>query len=481
MTSPAAVEVERLGPFRWRIPRRGAMRTEGLVFASDALMERMREDRALEQVRNVACLPGIVGPSLGMPDLHWGYGFAIGGVAAFDPRTGILSPGGVGYDINCGVRLLASPTGADAARDRIDALADALYEAVPCGVGAARGDLVLEGKRMDACLEDGARWAVRQGLGDEADVEHTEEAGRLGGARPDLVSRRAKERGRKQLGTLGSGNHFLEVDRVAEIYDETAATALGLATGGVGLLIHSGSRGLGHQVCTDHLPTMKKAAAKYGIDLPDPQLACAPFGSEEGQAYFGAMCAAVNYAFANRQVMAAKAREAFRRVVGRGISLAPVYDVCHNIAKVETHEVDGLERDVVVHRKGATRAFPPGHALTPAAYREVGQPVIVPGDMGRYSFVLVGGEGAWRESFGSSCHGAGRMQSRTRARKLTRERSISKELLAKGIRIRAASRRTVDEEYPEAYKDVADVVAVVDGAGLARLVARLEPMAVIKG
>ncbi|MFV1958927.1 MAG: RtcB family protein [Planctomycetota bacterium] len=470
-----------LDAWRWRIERHGPMRTEGLIFASEALFPRIENDRALDQVRNVACLPGIVGASLGLPDLHWGYGFPIGGVAAFDGEDGIVSPGGVGYDINCGVRLLRSSLDAARVETRLDALADALFAAVPCGVGSARSDLVLDGAAIDACLVGGARWALSRGLGEPKDVEHTEENGCLEGARPEWVSARARERGRRQLGTLGSGNHFLEVDRVAEVYDAKAAAALGLEEGTVAVLVHSGSRGFGHQVCTDFLPVMKKAARRHGIDLPDPQLACAPIRSEEGERYMGAMAAAVNYAFANRQVIAHHVRRAFRSVFGEGVVMEQVYDVCHNIAKRERHVVDGRDRELVVHRKGATRAFPPGHPLTPKAYREVGQPVMVPGDMGRYSFVLVGTEGAWRETFGSCCHGAGRLLSRTRARASTRGRDVARELAGRGIRVRAASRRTVDEEAPEAYKDVAEVVAVVAGAGLARVVARLEPLAVIKG
>jgi tRNA-splicing ligase RtcB len=457
------------------------MHVEGLVFATDALMDRMLEDRALEQVRNVACLPGLVGPSLGMPDLHWGYGFPIGGVAAFDPDTGVVSPGGVGYDINCGVRLLSSDLAADAVSPRRDRLADALYAAVPCGAGSARADLVLSDADLDRCLEGGAPWAVGKGHGEPGDAEHTEETGRLADAAPALVSSRAKSRGRDQLGTLGSGNHFLEVDRVAEVYDDRAAKAFGLAAGTVAVLIHCGSRGLGHQVCTDFLPVMKRAAADAGLTLPDAQLACAPFRSPEGQRYFGAMRAAVNFAFANRQVIASEVRSAFRRVIGPTVRLRQVYDVCHNIAKLERHRVKGAEHEVLVHRKGATRAFPPGHPLTPAAYRDVGQPVIVPGDMGRYSFVLVGEDGAWRESFGSCCHGAGRLQSRTRASADARSKDVAGDLGRRGIAVRAASRRTVSEEYPEAYKDVAEVVDCVQGAGLARLVARLEPIVVVKG
>ena len=457
------------------------MRTEGLVFASADLLTDMRDDRALEQVRNVACLPGIVGKSLGMPDLHWGYGFPIGGVAAFDPEHGVISPGGVGYDVNCGVRLLSTNLTAAEAAPKTSALADALFREVPCGVGERRHDLRFDDDDLDRALVEGARWAVERGMGVADDLDHTEENGCLAGAEPSEVSARAKERGRGQVGTLGSGNHFLEVDRIAKIEDEEAAQAMGLAEGGLAVLIHCGSRGLGHQVCTDFLPVVKRAARERGIELPDPQLACAPFRSPEGRRYFGAMKAAVNFAFANRQVIAHHVRLALRRIFGEQARARLVYDVCHNIAKLERHVVDGVEREVLVHRKGATRAFPPGHPLTPFAYRRVGQPVIVPGDMGRCSYVLVGTAGAYEETLGSSCHGAGRVQSRTKAREAVRGRDVAKELEARGIAVRAASRATVAEEHPEAYKDVSDVVAVVARAGVARIVARLEPMAVVKG
>jgi tRNA-splicing ligase RtcB (3'-phosphate/5'-hydroxy nucleic acid ligase) len=483
MTLPIAgpVRLEKMDDLRWRIPREGPMRVDGIVYGDEALVTRMREDKALEQVRNVACLPGLAGPSLGMPDLHWGYGFPIGGVAAFDPDDGVISPGGIGFDINCGVRLLASDLPSDVVAAQRESIANALDRAVPSGAGGGRDDLVLSNDEMEEVLTQGARWAVARGTGSVVDLDHTEENGRLDGADPSLVSATAKSRARDQVGTLGSGNHFLEVDRVAHVYDETAAEALGLRLGATCVLIHCGSRGLGHQVCTDFLPAMRRASAEAGIELPDPQLACAPFRSAEGRRYFGAMRAAVNFAFANRQVIADRVRKVFLGAFGDEGRLRQVYDVCHNIAKVERHLVDGRERDVVVHRKGATRAFPPGHPLTPAAYRAVGQPVIVPGDMGRYSFVLVGTEGAWRNTFGSCCHGAGRVQSRTKAKAATRGRNVRKELADKGIALRAASRATIDEEHPEAYKDVADVVAVVHGAGLARLVARLEPFVVVKG
>ena len=477
--------VERIDDDRWRIPRQGRMNVEGLIFADRALMEDIRAGEAVTQVANVACLPGIVGRSIGMPDIHWGYGFPIGGVAAFDPAAGgVVSPGGVGYDINCGVRLLRSNLDVDALRPHLSRLMDRLQRDVPAGVGAGYERFRLSDADVRAVLEQGAAWAVRKGYGTPTDLDHIEANGRLAGAEPDRVSERAVQRGRDQLGTVGSGNHFIEVGHVDEVYDETVARRLGLEPGTVTVFIHSGSRGLGYQVCDDSLETMIKAAAKYGIDLPDRQLACAPLDSPEAVSYLGAMNAAANFAFANRQMMAHRVREAFGSVLGRpwmemGLSL--VYDVAHNIAKFEVHEIDGRERRLCVHRKGATRAFPPHHPELGTAYRDIGQPVLIPGDMGRYSYVLVGTEGAYRETFGSTCHGAGRRMSRTKAKKASRGRNLREEFLARGIEVRASSFATVAEEVPEAYKDVADVVEVVDRAGIGRKVARLRPLGVLKG
>lgn len=478
------VEVERVGECRWRIPRRGAMNVPGLVFADRRLMQDIRADQALAQVRNVACLPGIVGASLAMPDIHWGYGFPIGGVAAFDLDDGVISPGGVGYDINCGVRLLRSDLDAAEAAPRMREVVEALYRAIPTGVGSYRRDVRLDARDIEKVLRDGASWAAHHGFGTTDDLRNIEEGGRLEGARPELVSDRARDRGRPQLGTLGSGNHFTEVQRVDEIYDERAARVLGLEPGTITVSIHTGSRGLGYQVCDDHLQIMLKASRRYGIALPDPQLCCAPVKSDEGKTYMGAMYAAANFAFANRQVITHFVRGAFEEVLGKGpaaLGLEVVYDVCHNIAKVETHRVDGVERRLCVHRKGATRAFAPDHPQTPGAYRDVGQPVLIPGDMGRYSYVLVGTARAGDETFGSTCHGAGRRLSRAAARKAARGRSIIREMADRGILVRAGGRDTVSEEMPEAYKDVADVVDVVDRAGISRKVARLVPLAVIKG
>jgi tRNA-splicing ligase RtcB len=476
------IPVERLDDFRWRVARTGRMRTDGLIFADDALMHDLEGDQCIQQVVNVAHLPGIVGPSIAMPDVHWGYGFPIGGVAAFDAEEGVVSPGGVGYDINCGVRLLTTPLGVADMRPRLSQLMDALYEGIPSGVGSSRADQRLSFAELDRVLTDGARWAVREGYGTERDLECIEANGALDGD-PDHVSQRAKERGRSQLGTVGSGNHFVEVGYVAQVFDDTAATALGLSAGTVTVFIHSGSRGLGYQVCDDYLDSMIKAAKRHGIDLPDKQLCCAPLVSPEAEAYLGAMNAAANYAFANRQIMAHYVRRALKGVFSPEAAerCDLVYDVAHNIAKFETHLVEGSKRRVCVHRKGATRAFPPGHPELGPRFRDIGQPVLIPGDMGRYSYVLVGTAGAFDETFGSTCHGAGRRMSRHEAKKVARSRNIPHELESRGILIRAASRGTVDEEIPEAYKDVRQVVDVVHGAGIGRKVAELRPMGVVKG
>ena len=484
-SSPDGIEIRQLDAYRWLIPKQGKMRVEGLVYADERLMRDIQGDQALRQVANVACLPGIVGRSIGMPDVHWGYGFAIGGVAAFDPdEGGVVSPGGVGYDINCGVRLLRTDLDRDEASPRMAALMNQLMRDIPAGVGSHYRSFGLSEGEVRRVLETGARWTVEQGFGTEDDLDHIESGGTLPGADPGQVSRRAAERGRRQLGTVGSGNHFIEVGYVAEVFDEATAERLRLRPGTVTVLIHSGSRGLGHQVCTDFLDVMLDATRRYGIELPDRQLACAPLSSPEAKRYLGAMNAAANFAFANRQVMAHRVREAFERVLGRswsdlGVDL--VYDVAHNNAKWETHEVEGRSRRLCVHRKGATRAFPPGHPELPEAYREVGQPVLIPGDMGRYSYVLVGTEGAFQETFGSTCHGAGRRMSRRQAKRSVRGRDLRKEFRQAGIEVRAASFATIAEEIPEAYKDVAEVVDVVDRAGIGRKVVRLRPLGVLKG
>jgi tRNA-splicing ligase RtcB len=478
------VKVQQIDQCRWRIPQEGAMRTDGLVFASPGMMQDLRREQALEQVCNVATLPGIVGPSMAMPDIHWGYGFPIGGVAAFDADEGVVSPGGVGYDINCGVRLLRSSLEAGEIRPHLDRLADTLFHNVPSGVGSHRSDLKLSIKEEESVLVKGAAWAVQRGFGDAADLDRIEGQGVICGADPEMVSARALERGRAQLGTLGSGNHFLEVQQVEKIYDEKVAGVLGLYLDQVTVSIHTGSRGFGYQVCDDYLKVMLKAARKYGITLPDRQLCCAPLQSNEARHYMAAMACAANFAFANRQMITSWVRETFEQVLGKGpadLRLGVIYDVCHNIAKWENHTINGRERRLCVHRKGATRAFPPGHAEIPAAYRKIGQPVLIPGDMGRYSYVLTGTAGAYDETFGSTCHGAGRVMSRHAAKKAARGHDIVGELARQGILVRAAGRATVAEEMPEAYKDVADVVAVVQQAGIGHVVARLKPMAVVKG
>ncbi|MFQ5527660.1 MAG: RtcB family protein [Thermoanaerobaculia bacterium] len=476
----AASALEQIDAWRWRVPRTGGMRVEGIVYASPEMVGDLRGDPAIEQVANVAHLPGIVGASLAMPDIHWGYGFPIGGVAAFDADEGVVSPGGVGYDINCGVRLLRTNLERGAVERRRDRLAEELFRAIPTGVGAAHKSLRLSAKDLRGVLRGGAGWAVEHGWGESEDLPVLEEQGCLETARPDLVSRRALERGRAQLGTLGSGNHFAEVQSVDRVFDPEAAEVLGLVQDRVTVTLHTGSRGLGHQVCSDYLKVMLEADRRYGISLPDRQLCCAPLASDEGRSYLGAMSAAANFAFGNRQVMTELTRRSLMRVF-KGAEARVVYDVCHNIAKFETFAHEGGKRRLCVHRKGATRAYPPGHEETPAAYREVGQPVLIPGDMGRYSFVLVGTELAHRETFGSTCHGAGRRLSRKKAKRAARGRNLLAELAERGVAIRAAGMATVAEEMPEAYKDVADVVSVVEAAGLSRIVARLRPLAVIKG
>jgi len=478
------IKLQKIDRYRWRIPQEGDMRTEGLVFASETMIQSLRQDQSLEQVRNVATLPGIVGPSMAMPDIHWGYGFPIGGVAAFDADEGIVSPGGVGYDINCGVRLLRSELEAEELRPRLQKLIDGLFQNVPSGVGSHRHDFKLTLAEERRVLEQGAAWAVRQGFGSEGDLDHIEAGGALPGADAERVSERALERGRAQLGTLGSGNHFLEVQEVEEVYHEPAARVLGLFPGQVTISIHTGSRGLGYQVCDDFLKVMHKAARKYGISLPDRQLCCAPLSSPEARDYLAAMAGAANFAFANRQMITAWVRDTFGQVLQKSPSdlcLNVIYDVCHNIAKWEEHLIAGRKRRLCVHRKGATRAFPPGHPETPSVYRQIGQPVLIPGDMGRYSYVMVGTAEGMAETFGSCCHGAGRVLSRRAAQKKARGQDVVGELAARGILIRAAGRSTVAEEISGAYKDVADVVDVVQQAGIGLKVARLRPMAVVKG
>ena len=473
---------ERLTRYKYRIPREGKMGVDAAFYASEKILDDLEgEDYAsLGQLQNVATLPGIVEPALTMPDIHWGYGFPIGGVAAFDPREGgVVSPGGVGFDINCGVRLLTSEIERGELERRKDRLADALFEAVPSGMGRGRTDLRMSRGEIERVLIEGPAPLVERMLGEAEDLGRIESGGRLAGADPGRVSGRAFERGLPQLGTLGSGNHFLEVQYVDEIYDEEAAGAFGLGEGRVTVLIHSGSRGLGHQVCQDYVERFLEAAPRYGIELADRQLAAAPVESPEGEAYLAAMASAANFAFANRQLIAHFTRQAFASAGfdSEEHRLRLLYDLAHNNAKFEEH----AGRAVLVHRKGATRAFGPGEEELPEEYRPVGQPILVPGDMGRYSFVLAGTEGAMRETFGSSAHGAGRKMSRRRAKKAARDRDVVGEMREKGILVRAAGRATVDEEMSEAYKDAADVIEATHGAGIGRRVARLRPLIVVKG
>lgn len=478
--------LEQVNECCWRIPRgyKPGMRVDGLIFSNERLMEQLKKDQAPEQVANVAFLPGIQHASLAMPDIHWGYGFCIGGVCATDPdEGGVISPGGVGYDINCGVRLVRSNLFYREVKPHIRTLVEELFRQVPTGVGKS-GRFRFNAKELKQLMAEGPSYLLGRGLASRSDIDHTEATGRLDGAEPDLVSERALARGEEQCGTLGSGNHFLEVQIVDHVFDEEAAAALGLEKDMVCVMIHSGSRGLGYQVCDDALHMLRKAPEKYGIELPDRQLACAPVNSPEGQKYIGAMRAAANFAWCNRQLLMHQAREVFGRVFGRSwqeLQMNLIYDVCHNIAKLEDHEVGGRRKKVWVHRKGATRAFPPGHPEVPPMYKKVGQPVIIPGDMGRASWVLVGQPGSMEKTFGTTCHGAGRAMSRTAAVKEAAGRRIDKELEAKGVIARAQSHRGLAEEQPKAYKNVDDVVEVVDRAGLSKKVARMRPIGVIKG
>ena len=478
--------LERLGPVSWRIPRsyKAGMLVEGRIFADERLLAQIRGDQAPEQVANVAFLPGIQMASLAMPDIHWGYGFCIGGVCATDPAEGgVISPGGVGYDINCGVRLMRTNLHLETARPRLTDLVNLLFRRIPAGVGRG-GPYRFDAKDLRRILGDGCRFLHRKGLATDSDLENTEAGGCIDGAQPEAVSPRAIARGGDQCGTLGAGNHFVEVQVVDEVFDREAACTMGLEEGLLCVMIHSGSRGLGYQVCDDALLAMRNVPAKYGIALPDRQLVCAPVESPEGQQYLGTMRAAANFAWANRQLLMWQCREVFAELFGctwEAMQMNLVYDVAHNIAKIETHTIDGHTKPVCVHRKGATRAFPAGHPEVPERYRATGQPVIIPGDMGRASWVLAGQPGSMEASFGTSCHGAGRLMSRTAAIQDARGRSIEQELAEQGIIARCRSRTGLAEEQPAAYKDVSQVVDVVHRADLARKVARLRPLGVVKG
>ena len=478
-------ELRQIGPFLYEVPRTGRMNVPVLVYADAELIEHIKTDNAVEQAVNVAYMPGIVRASIAMPDAHWGYGFPIGGVAAFDPQAGgVVSPGGIGFDINCGVRVMRTDLEEQRVRGRLRELVDALFANVPCGVGSEKAIARLQKRDLEQVMMHGARWAVENGMGSEDDLDRTEAGGGLPGADPDAVGDKPRKRGDTQLGTLGSGNHFMEVDIVEEVFDEKTAEAFGLRRGLVVFQVHCGSRGFGHQVCTDYLTVMQRASQKYGIDLPDRQLCCAPLDSPEGKRYLAAMVCAANYAWCNRQVIADAILRAVGKVFGGNretFGWRQVYDVCHNVAKFEEHDVDGQRRMLCVHRKGATRAFPPGHPEVPEVYREVGQPVLIPGDMGTASYILAGTERAMRETWGSTCHGAGRVMSRHQALRLAQGQNIEKQMAERGVLVKAKGWRTMAEEMPCAYKNVDSVANVVHQVGIARKVARLRPIGVVKG
>jgi len=486
MPAPWQEVLRKIDNYRWEIPRsyKAGMFVPGLIFASESMLNHIWQDQVFQQVANVAFLPGIVDHSLAMPDIHWGYGFPIGGVAATRVKDGVISPGGVGFDINCGVRLLRTNLTEAEVRAKIEQLIAELYINIPSGLGS-QGKIRVSEKELNEVLTKGSRWALEKGYGEAEDIVVTEESGCIKGANPDKISSKAKKRGIPQLGTLGSGNHFLEVEVVDEIYDQDAARAMGINdVGQVLMLIHTGSRGFGHEVCSDYVRLLGEAVRRYGINLPDRQLACAPINSPEGQDYLQAMSCAANYAWTNRQCITHWVRESFIKVFGksrRELGLEQVYDVCHNIAKIEEYTIDGKKQTLCVHRKGATRAFPAGHPDVPDIYRDIGQPVLIPGDMGRGSYIALGTETAMKESFGSTCHGAGRIQSRTAAKRSLRGADVVKALAAKGITVKVGNIGSLAEEASEAYKDVTEVVDVTHKAGLSRKVARAIPIGVIKG
>ncbi len=479
------IELIKLRENLWEIPAISGMKVSGRIYISEKMIkENLKDGEALKQVMNVAYLPGIQKYSLAMPDIHWGYGFPIGGIAATDLDEGVISPGGVGYDINCGVRLATTSLDHNAVKDKMDKLVSNLFKNVPTGVGSSGAIKKLSQSDIKKVLEKGSAWAVENDLGDNSDIEFTEESGTLKNADAGAVSERAIERGINQAGTLGSGNHFLEVDIVSEIFDERAASVFGLFKDQVVVLIHTGSRGLGYQICDDYIGRIMKASKSYNFSLPDKQLACAPINSQEGLDYFAAMQSAANFAWNNRQVIMHLAKKSFKdtfNMTDSELGFKLVYDVCHNIAKIEEHKINGKTKKVCVHRKGATRAFPPGSKMIPVKYKEIGQPVLIPGDMGRYSFIGVGTEKAMEETFGSSCHGAGRNMSRKKALKAAKGRNLIDELKKEGIVIQAKGYRTIAEEMPAAYKDVSEVVNVCHDEGITKKVAKLKPIGVIKG
>lgn len=478
-------DFKKLSPYVYEIPKeyRYDMRVPARFYANGELLEAIKEDKSLEQLVNTATLPGIVRYALAMPDIHQGYGFPIGGVVATELPDGVISPGAVGYDINCGVRLLGTHLDEEEVRPHLDKLASALYTNCPSGVGKS-GTVKLKEQDLDAIMEKGARWALQNGYAEANDLERTEEQGCIAGADSSKVSQRARQRGIGQLGTLGAGNHFIEVDVVDEVFDATAADRMGLSPGKVVVQIHCGSRGFGHQICTDYVKLFQQVVHRYNITLPDRELVCAPLNSPEGQDYLGAMKAAANYAFTNRQILTHHIRRSFEEALARRVrnhNVYQIYDIAHNMAKIEEHDVDGRMVEVCVHRKGATRAFGPGSPVLPDVYRDIGQPVLVPGSMGTASWVLLGTAGSMAQTFGSTCHGAGRMMSRRQAKRTVYGEDLRNELEASGIHVRAGSLAGLAEEAPAAYKDVDLVVEVVHGAGIAQKVARIVPIAVIKG
>lgn len=491
----ADMKLKQIGEFKWQLEQEPGMNVPGIVYADKQMIDELRGDESLRQVRNVAMLPGIINASIAMPDIHAGYGFPIGGVAAFDSKEGIISPGGVGYDINCGVRLLRTNLYRDSilniqdskleTQDSIiERLVDSIFYNVPSGVGSHRKDMRFSRADLDRVAEKGAKDIISQGFGFTEDGQRIEQGGAISGANPDNVSQRAKERGHDQLGTLGSGNHFIEIGYVEEIFDPQTAQKFGLFLNGVTVLIHTGSRGYGYQICDDYIRSLQNYSHSHGITLPDRQLVWAHIGSDEGKRYISAMNAAANFAFANRQLITHWVRESFEQVLKKkadDLGMHIVYDVAHNIAKEETYTINGKQRQVIVHRKGATRAFPAEHPEIPEAYSSTGQPVLIPGDMGRYSYVLVGTGQTMTETFGTVCHGAGRVMSRGQAVRSSKGRDVLKELRGEGIIVRGATKATINEEIPEAYKDVSRVVDIVAGAGLAKKVAKLHPMGVVKG
>ncbi|MFC1709451.1 RtcB family protein [Candidatus Omnitrophota bacterium] len=477
--------IERIDEYRWRIPRsyKSGMRTDGIIYADEKLLKDIRNDKAAEQVANVAFLPGIVSASMAMPDIHWGYGFPIGGVAATDIENGgVVSPGGVGFDINCGVRMLRTNLEFDETKSKIKELVYALFSDVPSGVGS-KGDIRVSRKEERELLVKGAVWAVENGYGVQSDLEFCEEKGAIAGADPSVISDRAYERGKAQSGTLGSGNHFIEIQVVEEIYDRGVADLFGVHEGQITIMIHSGSRGFGYQVCDEYTKRMIHCLSKYNINVPDRQLACAPVESKEGKEYISAMRAAANYAWCNRQCLMHLTRLSFERVLNRSwtkMGMSLIYDVAHNIAKIETYQIDGKKKKLCVHRKGATRALGPGHPDLPEKYKHIGQPIIIPGDMGRNSYLLVGTKEA-EKTFYSTCHGAGRLKSRSAAVRSFNVRTLLEDLESKGITVKASSRGTIAEEAPLAYKNVNDVVNVVHNAGISKKVCKMRPLGVIKG